>query len=45
MINKPKNKVFKEFTNHRKKTKRTVVFSCNIFPTFYQGPQMRFPTI
>ena len=26
--------VFKDFTNHRKKTNRALVFSCRLFPTF-----------
>ena len=33
MINKPIiDKFFKDFTNHKKKTNRTVVFSCRPFP-------------
>ena len=38
MINKPliyKDLVFKDFTNHRKKTNRVVVFSCRLSPTFF----------
>ena len=27
-------KFFKDFTNHRKKTNRVVVFTCRTFPTF-----------
>ena len=35
MINNPIiYKFFKNFTNHRKKTKRAVVFSCSTSPTF-----------
>ena len=48
MINNPIiYKIFKDFTNHRKKTNRAVVFSCRPFPNIlkYRDHRWNFPTI